>query len=124
MKFYASSEHDNWETPKYIKIHYAKHYDPCPLFSTTDGLIGNWGKKAFVNPPFSELKKWAEKAIEQSKKGCEVTLLVPLRPSTKWYQALIDAGGKVAFFRKRLRYNNADNAPFESCLIKLKGEKQ
>jgi site-specific DNA-methyltransferase (adenine-specific) len=76
------------------------NYDPCPLdyyerkkkgddVSVPDGLTCEWGTRNWLNPPFNEIKKWALKAIEESKKGKLTVMLVPFRPQAKYWFTFI-----------------------------------
>lgn len=71
-----------------------------------DGLSVNWQRKifhnldrlercvnnpaVFVNPPFSQMDKWADKIIEESRKGLTVVLVHPDTPDTQVYQKIED----------------------------------
>lgn len=71
---------DNWETPEYIynplNEKYNFDFDPCPLNSgeikdENNGLLIEWGKRNFINPPYSRKLKEAfvNKAVEVSNSG-------------------------------------------------------
>ena len=118
-----SRESDHWATPKYIYEQAMSKgmYDPCPLHSETDGLSIEWGKSNFVNPPYSQLKKWVEKSIAENAKGKEVILLIPARTDTKAFKELWDYGSEITFISGRLRFNEANTAPFPSMIVRLCG---
>ena len=120
---FLSKNTDDWATPKYIyEQAMAKGmHDPCPLHSETDGLATEWGKDNFVNPPYSQLKAWVEKSIEEHRKGKGVTLLIPARTDTKAFKLLFDYGSKITFISGRLRFNEANTAPFPSMIVRLCG---
>lgn len=85
------------------------------------GFKSNGGGRNFVNPPYSQLKKWVLKSIEEAKKGKEVVLLIPSRTDTKAFKALFDYGCDFVFIHKRLRFNDSNCAPFPSMLVVLNG---
>ena len=122
-KVFLSKNTDDWATPKYIYDQAMEKgmFDPCPLFSSVDGLKIEWGEINFVNPPYSNLKAWIEKSIEQSKKGKKVMLLIPARTDTKAFKMLFEYGSTITFITGRLRFNEANSAPFPSMLVELKG---
>ena len=125
-KVLFSKESDNWRTPKIIYDEYVilnGYYDPCPLYSKVDNLNNEWGGKNFVNPPYSKIKEFVNKSIEEHKKGKEVTLLIPARTDTKYFRKLVDYGCIINFVTGRLHFNNSNSAPFPSCYIKLTGNK-
>ena len=87
-----------WLTPPelYEKLDKEFHFDfdpcphPCPLFF--DGLGVEWGKSNYVNPPFDGPTKWANKAIEEFKKGKRVVFVFPL---DKWIHKMIEVGAEI-----------------------------
>ena len=122
-KVFMSKNTDEWATPKYIYNQAMEKgmFDPCPLSSSVDGLRIEWEKSNFVNPPYSNLKKWIEKSIEQAKKGKKVVLLIPARTDTKAFKLLFEYGSTFTFITGRLRFNEASSAPFPSMLVELTG---
>ena len=66
-------------------------YDPCPLHgkSKFDGLTVDWGKSNYVNPPYSEIKEWLKKGIDEMKKGNKSVFLIPLRLTTRYWERLV-----------------------------------
>ena len=122
-KVFLSKNTDDWAPPKYIYDQAMEKgmFDPCPLFSRVDGLKIEWGEINFVNPPYSNLKAWIEKSIEQSKKGKKVVLLIPARTDTKAFKMLFEYGSEITFITGRLRFNEANSAPFPSMLVDLIG---
>ena len=120
---FLSKNTDDWATPKYI---YAQAmakgmFDPCPLGGLVDGLKIEWGEDNFVNPPYSQLKAWVEKSVLEHKKGKGVTLLIPARTDTKAFKILFEYGSKITFISGRLRFNEANAAPFPSMIVRLCG---
>lgn len=102
---------DNWETPKelYNKLNaeFNFDFDPCPLNSTFDGLVIEWGKSNFINPPYSRQLKEAFviKAIEESKKGKVCVMLLPVSTSTKLFHGYILPNAKeIRFIEGRVRF--------------------
>lgn len=124
-KVLLSKNSDNWATPKYIYDHYidSGFFDPCPLNSNFDGLKIDWKDKNFINPPYSNIKNWVNKAIEEHKKGKECIFLIPARTDTKYFRKLVDYGVDIFFITGRLHFNESNSAPFPSCFIKLNGNK-
>ena len=120
-KVFLSKITDDWATPNYIygQAMVKGMFDPCPLFSSVDGLKTEWGNINFVNPPYSKLKAWIEKSIEQAKKGKKVTLLIPARTDTKAFKMLFEYGSTITLISGRLRFNEANCAP--SMLVELTG---
>lgn len=120
-----SSKSDNWATPKHIYDSYMDrgYIDPCPLNSKKDNLGVDFGQvNMFINPPYSDIKNWAEFAIRHhSKYGKEIVMLVPSRTDTKWFHRLLDYGVNLKFIKGRLKFGDSKNsAPFPSVYITFK----
>ena len=145
---------DNWSTPPdlydWILNAFDVTIDPCcGSDSVNQGKIHWWGDKtdglatgwavtsghgadlkqvAFVNPPYSQLLLWANKATaELTEQGQldEAIFLVPARTDTKAFRLLASQAYAIWFFPKRLKFVRAggeakDTAPFPSALIWLK----
>ncbi len=111
---------DKWETPDWLMDHFVNHYDPCPNNPTFDGLQTDWLSPAFVNPPYSNPLAWVKKAIEQSKRGIAVVLLLRVDTSTKWYKLLMEENPHIAFFNERIKFKGSKGSPnFCSMLVWL-----
>lgn len=102
---------DNWATPSgEVRIIASELFgdkafdvDVCaddknfkaPIFFTTenDGLAQNWskyGQRCWMNPPYSQVTAWMEKAYCQSLKGCFVACLVPASTETLWHRTAVN----------------------------------
>ena len=109
---------DNWLTPVdvYNKLDEEFHFDfdPCPFNEgeiINDGLIIDWGRMNFVNPPYSsELKKaFILKAIAEKDKGNSSVLLIPAQTGTKLFHDIILPNAKeVRFRRGRIQFEKMD----------------
>ena len=119
-----SKNSDNWKTPTIIYEVFMEdgYFDPCPINSTFDGLKLSWKDKNFVNPPYSKIKDFVNKSIEENIKGNEVILLIPARTDTKYFRKLVDYGVNIYFITGRLHFNDSNSAPFPSCYIELTGK--
>lgn len=138
----VSSENMCWQTPSVVlgairSTMGAITLDPCTVESnptgaeeyltpahTPDGLHASWTVLAtegliYVNPPYGRgLGKWATKCVVEARAGAEIILLVPARPDTKWFGEVLLECTSVAFWRGRLRFNDAPApAPFPSALF-------
>lgn len=123
-KLLFSRKSDNWSTPSKLYCYFIDHdyFDPCPLYSDFDGLEIEWKEKNFVNPPYSKIKYFVDKSIDEHKKGKEVVLLIPARTDTKFFRKLVDYGVYIEFITGRLHFSESNSAPFPSCLIYLTGK--
>lgn len=67
-------------------------FDPCPLEDPRplwNGLEISWGFNNYVNPPFSDIKKWVEKALKEAEEGKQSVFLITARISSKYWFDLI-----------------------------------
>ena len=115
---------DNWATPKdfYDKLDAEFHFDfdPCPLnpepiTPDKNGLLIPWGKRNFINPPYSRKLKEAFvlRALEESKKGALCVLLIPVSTSTELFHDFIQPNAsEIRFVRGRIAF----------CGVNSKGE--
>lgn len=91
---------------------------------STDGLKCSWaGEKIFINPPFKQLGDWIRKAYMETRKLCDVAVLVSLvAPSTKYWH-LVEQADCVYLCRPRIQFLPATDTikmnsnPRESCII-------
>ena len=116
MKNRNLAESDNWATPKefYDKLDSEFHFDfdPCPLNAgeitpDKDGLLIPWGKRNFINPPYSRKLKEAfvKRAIQESKKGALCVMLLPVSTSTSLFHDSIKPNAKeIRFVRGRISF--------------------
>lgn len=111
---------DNWATPKefYEKLNQEFHFDfdPCPLNEgeippEKDGLLIDWGGCNFVNPPYSRKLKEAfiKKAVQESKKGKVVVMLLPVSTSTAIFHDYVKPNAKeIRFVRGRIAFEGVN----------------
>ena len=95
MKNRNLNHKDDWATPKefYNNLDKEFHFDfdPCPLHAKFDGLSIEWGKRNFINPPYSRKLKeqFIRKAVEESHKGKLCVMLLPVSTSTSIFHDVI-----------------------------------
>jgi site-specific DNA-methyltransferase (adenine-specific) len=134
---------DNWSTPEsfYKKLNeeFNFDHDPCPLTydeieDDTDGLLIEWGKRNFINPPYSRKLKEAFilKAIEESKKGKLCVMLLPVSTSTKiFHEHILPNADEIRFVKGRIRFEGyntkgqfvAHKTPMHDSMIVVFGDK-
>ena len=116
MKNRNLNHKDNWATPKFFYDELNKEFDfdfdPCPLndgdiLPENDGLVISWGKRNFINPPYSRKLKEAFviKAVEESNKNKLCVMLLPVSTSTKLFHEIIKPNAKeIRFVRGRIPF--------------------
>jgi|TARA_R110000787_G_scaffold180472_1_gene292598 site-specific DNA-methyltransferase (adenine-specific) len=107
---------DNWATPKELYDSLNKEFgfdfDPCPLIygevsDDKNGLLIDWGKVNFVNPPYSRKLKesFVKRAVEFSNQGRTCVLLLPVSTSTKLFHDVIKPNAdEIRFLRGRVKF--------------------
>lgn len=125
---------DQWNTPDSIielvmQVMGDIDLDPCSdaggnicakarFTQADDGLSQEWHGRVYMNPPYSDARKWAAKLVEEVAAGhaTEAMVLVPSRTDTRWFRAFRDF--PVCFITGRLTFKGArDPAPFPSALF-------
>lgn len=135
-----SRQSDEWATPQdlFDRLHAEFRFtlDPCATpenakceryyTAADDGLQQPWRGTAFVNPPYSQVGKWVEKARSEWQWGATVVMLLPARTDTRWFHAHIwdeqqhrcQPGVELRLLKGRLRFGGATNsAPFPSMIV-------
>ena len=125
--------HSDYATPNYIYEPLYKEFnfdfDPCPLnhdITKWNGLIIEWGKSNFVNPPYDRKTKEAfiKKGIEEYKKGKTVVFLLPVSTSTKIFHDFILVNNpEIRFIKGRIKFNNNKPGTFDNMLVIFKSNK-
>lgn len=89
-----------------------------------DGLVDDWsGRLAFVNPPFSELTRWLERAHGEWSVGrvSTVVCLVPVRTDSALFHDRISADADIYLLRGRIRFldprGRAQPTPFSLMVL-------
>jgi len=73
----------------------------------------------FVNPPYSNPLPWILQGISENKKGKTIVFLLKHDSSTKWYQALHEAGAHFMMIQGRLKHGTGKSASFPSVIAVL-----
>ena len=133
---YEGHGYDLWMTPPEILEplveEFGELYDPCPADwdGQIDGLTIPWptDRVCFVNPPYSEIKSWAEKCESESKRGCTILFLIPSRTDTRYFHDYIYGKAELRFFKGRIKFVDGRDpeakragAPFPSMLCIWRG---
>ena len=135
QKVIFSSESGVWSTPQdfFDKLNWRFgpfDLDPCATLHNTkcvnffteleNGLEKDWGGfTVFVNPPYNNMKDWARKCHEESRKpDTKVVLLCPARTDTRYWHDFIMKASEIHFVKGRLKFGNSKNsAPFPSAVV-------
>lgn len=69
-----------------------------------NGLDQKWTGTVFVNPPYSAIMPWAEKALAELPNCKAITFLVPSNTETKWYRLLFERAARIYFVSPRIQH--------------------
>lgn len=94
-------------------------FDPCPLERPEwDGLEREWGQCNFVNPPYSEIRKWLKKGVEEMKKGRKSVFLITAKTNTKYWFDFVYPHAHFQFIEGGLIFQGYEKKfPFALALV-------
>jgi hypothetical protein len=103
-------------------------FDPCPLNPkpTFDGLALAWPKTTFVNPPYSDVRPWIEKAVAEQARGKTVVMLVPARTNSKyWHELVFPHCTEIRFLQGNMKFQGhpGPGLPVPLVLLVFRGRK-
>jgi phage N-6-adenine-methyltransferase len=131
---HLSAEKDEWETPDDLfeeldaEFHFtidicaSTENAKCRRFYSIedDALSKHWRGVCWMNPPYSGIDVWMEKAYAEARRGATVVCLVPSRTDVGWFWDFA-RHGEIRLLRGRLSFvddeGNTGPAPFPSCLV-------
>lgn len=114
IALFGSKKTDDWRTPPdlYKKLDDEFHFDfvPCPFQSTFDGLTTPWGKRCFVNPPYSKVKQFLQKAsVEIAIGHTDIAVFLTFsNTDTQWFHHYLYNKAELRFIKGRLKFHDAN----------------
>ena len=132
---------DQWETDSkiYNMVNEVFHFtlDAAAEDSTTkcskwfteedNALEKDWeGQSVWLNPPYSKIRKFAPKALQEAEKGATVVLFVPSRTDTTAFHDVFSKG-QIYFMKGRVKFlldgvMASAPAPFPTMVVVLSPE--
>lgn len=99
-----------------------------PLFLDRCGLTRSWhGEVVWLNPPYSNIAAWLEKAYHEGRNGATVVCLVPASPDRHWWSDWVEGKAVVRLLTRatlpsgRVHFVKQDGssgrAPFASAIL-------
>lgn len=86
-----------------------------------DALRVSWGingERIWLNPPYSLVGAFMDRAVQMAAQGNIIACLVPARTDTRWWHRTTERAAEVRLLRGRLRFGDATgSAPFPSALV-------
>lgn len=128
IALFGSKKTDDWRTPMafYKKLDDEFHFDcdPCPYQSTFDGLTTQWGRRCFVNPPYSKVREFLKKASLEILSGHTdlAVFLTFSNTDTKWFHEYLYHKAELRFVKGRLKFvgeNGTKNSAMRPSMIAI-----
>lgn len=129
---------DEWGTPQWLFDLLNKEFkfdadaaasegrQKCDFYFTpeVDALISNWSDDTlFLNPPYSKIGAFMQKAYESSLLGATVVCLIPARTDTRYFHDYCMKAYEIRLIRGRVKFTNPysqtplTSATFPSCIV-------
>ena len=101
---------DSYLSPEWMLKMFEDFDDVCPINDNPEinALELDWKDKTYVNPPYSNPLPWVKKAIEESKKGKIIAMLLKVDTSTKWFREIIESKAHILWLNGRIKYRRND----------------
>lgn len=143
-----SHKSDEWETPQTLFNELNSEFDftldvcatdknkKCENYyinhPTDNALTLDWGVRNWCNPPYSKVKEFLRKAIEEQAKGKLTCVLIPARTDTRYFHDYCynKPNVEIRFLKGRLKFISPDgslirkgasnSAPFPSMIVIFK----
>lgn len=118
---------DSYRSDKWILKMFRGWFDPCPYnedwnLSFEDALDINWPDQTYINPPYSNVKPFVEKAIMENKMfNKTIAMLLKHDSSTNWYKLIHESGAHILLVNERLRHQTGKPAAFPSLIAIWEG---
>ena len=79
---------------------------------------GEWG---WLNPPYSDITPWVEKAYQEARKDAQIAMLIPASVGSNWWADFVHRRCYVLFPSPRLQFVGT-TAPYpKDCALLLYG---
>ena len=113
MSYMPLSKSDTHVTPDRVydiifehwHIKKSEMFDPCPV-NGGNGLLVSWQPINYVNPPYTLLREFVYKAIEETGNNNITILLLPTKTDQRWFHDLLKENIQIKWIEKRLKFKN------------------
>lgn len=72
----------------------------------------------WLNPPYSNLKDWTQKAVHERAKGSQFVMLVPSSTGSNWWKEYVEGKAYITFLNGRITFVGHDK-PYPKDLALL-----
>lgn len=130
----SETARDDWGTPDWLFERCEREWGPYQLDAAAsvgnakcarwldDAMVQTWdGYNVWCNPPYSMLKKFAQRAADSQKELLQhVTFLIPARTDTVAFHTLAQHASEIVFLKGRVVFvGGKHGAPFPSALVRV-----
>lgn len=122
IALFSSKKTDHWQTPKHVYDaldgEFFFDFDLCPLNPLQNGLTCQWGKRNFVNPPYSNVIGFLRKAWQELEKGNAdlCVFLTFANTDTKWFHDYLYHKAELRFIKGRIKFLSAHGKTINSAM--------
>lgn len=116
------------ETPTEVMLELVKEFgllnDVCPRDPQRNGLEEDWHRVNYMNPPYSQMEIWLNKAVSEWKKEKTIVCLLPARTNTNWFHDIcIKYASEIRFIRQGIKFKGyKKKSPFPVALCIFRAE--
>lgn len=75
------------------------------------------GHKLWLNPPFSNIRPWAEKSAAESKLGASIHMLTPASVGSRWHEEFVFGKADTFFLIGRIKFVGAKDPYPRDCML-------
>ena len=87
----------------------------------TNSLIQQWHtispEYLWLNPPYSNIRPWAKKCLDESEQGAKILFLVPAAVGSNWFAEFVHRKAVVLFLSPRLCFDGKNPYPKDCMLV-------
>lgn len=95
-----SADEGNTKCPRYISPHLNSLSDKIEWHKLADP--GSW---LWLNPPYNEIPKWAQKCKREAAHGAKIVMLTPASVGSNWFLDNVFGQAVVVFLRGRVIFD-------------------
>lgn len=77
----------------------------------------------WLNPPFGKLAPWAERCMEESRRGADIAMLVPAAVGSNWYRDFVYHQTRTLYINGRISFDGQAGYP-KDCMLCLYSKRE
>jgi phage N-6-adenine-methyltransferase len=95
---------------------------PCYYTEQVNGLAQCWvskGEWTWCNPPYSDITPWVATAVEQSRQGANIAMLLPASVGANWWRDWVNPYAYKVYLNGRLTFVGCEDPYPKDCALLL-----